>query len=292
MRKIRTVAAFPTMFTLGNLVCGFFAIVVAARVEAPITAEAPHGHNIRVENPDRIFPRLDPEDDTHNCMLAGWLIILAMIFDALDGHVARITRATSDFGAQLDSLADLVTFGVAPAFLLVKMCPMFAFFHREAIWVIAAAFVVCSGLRLARFNVETAEDDDHRWFSGLPTPAAAAVVATYAMLFYTLLKEQSELGEAAFPMYWYLQRLLPLMAVLLALLMVSRIPYPHIVNIAFRGDKTFAHIVAVVFCLVAAFAFRRYSLPILATGFALIPPAWFLIRRTWQRRTKEEPLFE
>lgn len=292
MRKMRTVAAFPTMFTLGNLVCGFFAIVVAARVDAPTTAEIPHGHNIRIENPGRILPMLDPEDDTHNVMLAGWLIFLAMIFDALDGHVARLTKATSDFGAQLDSLADLVTFGVAPAFLLVKMCPRFAYSHREAIWVIAAAFVVCAGLRLARFNVETTEDDDHRMFSGLPTPAAAAVIASFAMLFYTLRKEQSELGTFAGPLDMYLQQLLPLLAILLSLLMVSRIPYPHIVNLGFRGEKTFAHIVALVFGLMAVFAFRRFSLPILCAGFALVPPIWFLIRRAWQHRTKEEPLFE
>ncbi|MCG8585806.1 MAG: hypothetical protein MI757_13955, partial [Pirellulales bacterium] len=68
MRKMRTVAAFPTMFTLGNLVCGFFAIVVAARVHAPTTADTPHGHNIRIENPGRLLPKLDPEDDTHNVL--------------------------------------------------------------------------------------------------------------------------------------------------------------------------------------------------------------------------------
>ena len=292
MRKMRTVAAFPTMLTLGNLVCGFFAIVVAARVEAPTGAESPQSQNTRIDQPETFFPRLDPTDDVHNCMLAGLLIFLAMIFDALDGHVARLAKVDSDFGAQLDSLADLVTFGVAPAFLLVKICPDFAFYHRETIWVIAAVFVACAGLRLARFNVETTEEDDHSIFSGLPSPAAASVMASFAMLFYTLRKENSELGPMAITLSNYLQQILPFVAVLLALLMVSRIPYPHVVNIALRGEKTFAHIVAVVFGLLAAFAFRRYTLPFLCTGFALLPPIWFLVRRAWQRRTKEEPLFE
>jgi phosphatidylserine synthase len=112
------------------------------------------------------------------------------------------------------------------------------------------------------------------------------------MLFYTLRKENSELGALADPLSFYLQQLLPLLAVLLSLLMVSRIPYPHVVNIAFRGEKTFAHIVAIVFGLMAVFAFRRYSLPVICTCFALVPPIWFLIRRAWQHRTKEEPLFE
>ena len=86
----------------------------------------------------------------------------------------------------MDSLCDVVTFGVAPGFLLVKMCPQFAYLHREAVWVIAASFAACAALRLARFNVETGDDDDHLHFSGLPSPAAAASIAGFAIMFYTL----------------------------------------------------------------------------------------------------------
>src|SRR5580693_742792 len=118
MHKIRTVAVLPTMFTLANLVCGFFAIVVAARVERSETGEVQQAHRIGTLNIIKAIPKLDRDDDAHNCMLSAWLIFLAMIFDALDGHVARLSKATSDFGAQLDSLCDLVTFGVAPAFLM------------------------------------------------------------------------------------------------------------------------------------------------------------------------------
>ena len=125
-------------------------------------------------------------DPTPDIMLSGWLIFLAMIFDALDGHVARLVKMSSDFVAQLDSLCDLVTFGVAPAFLVVKMCPDFTFFHREAMWIIAAAFAACTAMRLARFTVETDEDDDHLNFIGLPSPAAAGSIAGFAILFYTL----------------------------------------------------------------------------------------------------------
>ena len=97
----------------------------------------------------------------------------------------RITRATTDFGAQLDSLCDLVSFGLAPAILLVKMCPQFTSLHSEAIWSIAAVFVCCAALRLARFNVESDNDDDHTMFAGLPTPAAAAAIASFAILSYS-----------------------------------------------------------------------------------------------------------
>ncbi|MEN6557804.1 MAG: CDP-diacylglycerol--serine O-phosphatidyltransferase, partial [Thermoguttaceae bacterium] len=141
MRPIRTIAVFPTLLTLGNLICGFFAIVVASRIDKP---EAIAG--------------IDPLD-IRNAMTSGCLIFLAMVFDGLDGYVARLARTTTDFGAQLDSLCDVVSFGVAPAFLLVKMCPRFTYFYDQAIWVIAAAFAACAALRLARFNVETSEDD-------------------------------------------------------------------------------------------------------------------------------------
>ncbi len=239
MRRIRTVAVFPTMFTLGNLVCGFFSIVVASRVEPPQSIEEsmeiPSSKTIPLRHPIR---SLDPTDPTHNVMLSGWLIFLAMIFDALDGHVARLSRTTSDFGAQLDSLCDVVTFGVAPGFLLVKMCPQFSFLHREAVWIIAASFAACAALRLARFNVETGEEDDHLHFSGLPSPAAAASIAGFAILFYELRRGETPLAFAA-DIEWWVQRILPFFAVMVALLMVSRIPYPHVVNQMFRGQKSF-----------------------------------------------------
>ena len=169
MRPIRTIAVFPTLLTLGNLICGFFAIVVAARIEKPAA----------------ILSNVDM-GDTRNVMLSGCLIFVAMIFDGLDGYVARLARTSSDFGAELDSLCDVVSFGVAPGFLLVKMCPRFTYLHDQAVWIIAAAFAACAALRLARFNVETSDDDDHLYFSGLPSPAAAAVIAGFAIMFYQL----------------------------------------------------------------------------------------------------------
>ena len=195
MKKIRTVAVFPTMFTLGNLICGFFAIVVASRVTPD--SHVQKSPEIVADNPAGFVLGLDPSDPTHNVMLSGWLIFLAMIFDALDGHVARLAKITSDFGAQLDSLCDLVTFGVAPAFLMVKMCPDFTYVAREAMWIIAAVFTACAAIRLARFNVETETDDDHLTFIGLPTPAAAGCIAGFGILFYTLRREGNPLQSAA-----------------------------------------------------------------------------------------------
>jgi CDP-diacylglycerol--serine O-phosphatidyltransferase len=271
MRPIRTIAVFPTLLTLGNLICGFFAIVVAARIEKP----------------EAILSNVDI-GDTRNVMLSGCLIFVAMIFDMLDGYVARLSRTSSDFGAQLDSLCDVVSFGVAPGFLLVKMCPWFTYLHDQAVWIIAAAFAACAALRLARFNVETNDDDDHLYFSGLPSPAAAAVIAGFAIMFYQLRQNVNPLKDTVDSV---LQAILPFFGLFVALLMVSRIRYPHVTNRVLRGQRSFGHVVAVVFSFVAIMVVRGYALPIVASAFVLYGPvhsAWQL----WvQRRQREEPWF-
>jgi CDP-diacylglycerol---serine O-phosphatidyltransferase len=288
MRRIRTIAVFPTLFTLGNLMCGFFAIVVAARVERPTSIEIPEAADIAFRHPIAGFNRAD---DTHNIMLSGWLIFLAMVFDALDGHVARLSRSTSDFGGQLDSLCDIVSFGVAPGFLLVKMCPSFTYSH-DKVWIIAASFAACAALRLARFNVEVTgdEDDDHMHFSGLPSPAAAAAIAGFAILFYELRRTGNEFQYRE-EVDRIVQTALPFFALLLALLMVSRIPYPHVVNQVLRGQRSFAHIVALVFFTVAIMLFKGYCVPIIGCVFVLAAPARYAWQRMFQRRETQDPIF-
>lgn len=272
MRPIRTISVFPTLLTLGNLMCGFFAIVVASRIDKPETL-------------------LDTVTmvDTQNVMISGWLIFLAMVFDGLDGYVARLARTTSDFGAQLDSLCDVVSFGVAPGFLMVKMCPRFTYLHDQAVWVIAAAFAACAALRLARFNVETNDDDDHLYFSGLPSPAAAAVIAGFAIAFYTLRKEPT--NDVKNVIDNLLQVILPYFGLMVALLMVSRVRYPHITNRVLRGQRSFGHVVAVLFFFVAIMVVRGYAVPIAACAFVLYGPIHVAWRMWVQRRDPEEPLF-
>ncbi len=289
MRPLRTVAVFPTVLTLGNLVCGFFSIVVASRVEKPAdtVVQATASPADRRAAAASIKP--DP-DDVRNLMESAWLIFLAMVFDALDGYVARLSKLSTDFGAQLDSLCDLVTFGVAPGFLLVKMCPRFTYLHSQAVWVVAASFAACAALRLARFNVETSDEDEHLHFSGLPSPAGAASIAGFAIMFYTLGPE-GEPPRYASEIYAALQSILPYFAALVALLMVSRIPYPHVTNQVFRGQKSFAHVVAVVFALVAVMVIRGYSVPIVCCGFVFYGPLHLLWEKFVERRQREESLF-
>ncbi|HEV3137575.1 MAG TPA: CDP-diacylglycerol--serine O-phosphatidyltransferase [Pirellulales bacterium] len=289
MNRIRTVAVFPTVFTLGNLICGFFAIVVAARVERPDSLAIPRAADIAFQHPTGLMRQFNPTDDTHNIMLSGWLIFLAMIFDALDGHVARLARITSDFGAQLDSLCDIVSFGVAPGFLLVKMCPTFTYSHNK-VWVIAASFAACAALRLARFNVEMADDDDHMHFSGLPSPAAAASIAGFAILFYELRRDGNNLLYAA-EIDKIVQNALPFFALMVALLMVSRVPYPHVVNQVLRGQRSFEHIVALLFAAVAIMSIHGYSVPIIGCAFVLYAPLKYVWQRIYARRETQDPIF-
>jgi len=290
VKPIRAIAVFPTLFTLGNLVCGFFAVVVLSRIEKPVGIEAIP--TPKIDSARDVIEMFGSSDPTHNLMLSGALILLAMFFDSVDGQVARLTRRTSDFGAQLDSLCDLVSFGLAPAILLVKMCPQFTSLHSEAVWTIAALFVCCAALRLARFNVESDDNDDHMSFAGLPAPAAAAAIASFAILSYTLRNEENILLHAKFPIYdWWMQRLLPLFAVVIAILMVSRIPYPHMLTQFLRGQRSFAHIVAIVFSLVAILIVRGYAVPLLCVMFVLIPPVRFAWEVARNRRAREEPLF-
>jgi CDP-diacylglycerol---serine O-phosphatidyltransferase len=285
MKPLRAIALLPTMFTLGNLLCGFFAIVVVSRIEKP-TSQVEYVPAPRIESLGQ-FVR--SPDATVNLALGGTLILLAMFCDAVDGQMARLTRQTSDFGAQLDSLCDLTSFGIAPAMLLVKMCPQFTSVHSNAIWSIAALFVCCAAMRLARFNVETADEDDHSMFAGLPTPAAAAVIASFAILAYSLRRDVNLENFSSFDLW--IQRLLPLFAILIAVLMVSRIPYPHPLTQFLHGNRSFRHLVALVFSLMAIVIVQGYAVPLLCVLFVCGPPVRFFWEVARHRRTNEEPLF-
>ncbi len=153
-RRIPSLAVTPTIVTLGNLVAGFAAIHYASK---PIDTSGPWGWS--------------------SLTVAGVLIFLGMFLDAIDGSLARLTRSISDIGAQIDSLADLVTFGVAPAFMMLRLVshyvgpeggapilgPEADHAFAKVLWGVAAVYLCCTALRLARFNVETAKPglDDH-----------------------------------------------------------------------------------------------------------------------------------
>lgn len=271
IRHRKVFAVLPTLLTLCNAACGFGAISIAAKV-----------------GPDH-FKGIE-------LITAAQLIFLAMLFDMLDGSAARLTNQTSDFGAQLDSLSDVISFGVAPAFIMLQLVHpdhhlmdtiMTAPFnyHPRILFAIAVLFMVCAILRLARFNVETDEEDSHNFFSGLPSPAAAGVVASFPIGMDQLKEELSAEGAVAWakPAADYLLPglviLLPLITLAAAMLMVSRIRYAHVFNQMIRGRRSRKQILQIVFAMVLVFVVSEMALPVLFCVFAFSAP----IRAIWER---------
>lgn len=246
IRALKTVPILPSLVTLGNVFFGFLAMAKAADA---VMLSATEGMTI---SSPAVIGKLQ---------VSALLIFVAMIFDALDGAVARMTRQTSAFGAQLDSMADMVTFGVVPAFLAKVVID----FHTQGpdpalslqpkiIYAAAVVYVLCAAMRLARFNVEVPGDsaEDHQEFSGLPTPAAAAAIA--AMLtFFCFLTGGSSGSLFGFlvdlDLAVWIVKALPICLVLLGLLMVSRVPYPHLVVTMLKRGHSFPFLASLVVLL-------------------------------------------
>ena len=240
-RRLRYIALLPSFVTLLNGACGFFAIVMASR--SPVARWS------------LTFIR---RSSMNSFILAGYMIFLAMIADMLDGRVARLTRTTSSFGGQLDSLSDAISFGIAPAFLLIKLLE----FHLEhlgleslrlsvavgrGIFFSAIFYAMCAVIRLARFNVENDEDESaHMNFSGLPSPAAAGVVVSLVMLHQQFFPRTAE-EVSAIPRIFEIIAVfaLPVITFFTGILMVSRIRYPHLTNQLLRGKKTLRSLLAI-----------------------------------------------
>ncbi len=253
---MKRIAILPTLLTLGNAVCGFAAIVYASK----INPEAPESQN-------NTF-----------LVLSASLIFVAMVFDALDGYAARLSKSASDFGGQLDSLCDAISFGAAPAFLLLKLGQDWnRTVPGQGVAVIAALYMVCAVLRLARFNLENSPDPaSHKRFKGLPSPAAAGCLASLAFL-------RSELTHGTWT--WFQEPALrffvnvwaPLGALVVALLMVSRLPYPHFTKKMLRGRRPFSFIVRMVLVLFAVALTMELAFLVLFWLYALTPPARYVL---------------
>jgi len=233
-----------------------------------------------------------------NLSTAAWLLGLAMLFDMLDGRLARMTRRTSDFGGQLDSLCDAISFGVAPAVLMLRtVTPILAKisdlghdWHLERIvWSIAGVYLACAVLRLARFNVENEPDESaHMDFRGLPTPGAAAAVAALVLLFERLTR--MALAPELLERTWFLAvwgAAITLVTLAGGLLMVSRFKYVHLVNHYVRGRKPFSYLVKLVLLVLALYWQPLVTLALGTNAYALSGPA----RSAWVQlkgRRKQE----
>ena len=185
-----TRAVVPSLFTVLNMFSGFMSLLHASRGEF---------------------------------IAASWFIILAAGFDALDGIMARITKSSSEFGVEIDSLSDVVSFGAAPAFLVYQL----SLFRMEGFGIlISSLLMIFAALRLARFNTQLVGfDKDH--FVGLPVPVSAITVASFTLNAWNEITGLDPAGVIA----------LPWMAVALSLLMVSKIPYDTLPKISRRAIR-------------------------------------------------------
>lgn len=247
-QRLSYITILPSLVTILNGICGFAAIIFAS---------------------SEMYTR------------AAYMLLLAMIADMLDGRLARISQSTSSFGGQLDSLCDIISFGVAPAFLMHKILEyrladfaeanaVVAGFLARFFWLAAAAYVSCAAIRLARFNVENEEDESaHMSFIGLPTPAAAGVLISLIIFRQEIISQlpvaNSRVHTICDDSIVYA---LPFLAVGMGMLMVSRIRYPHIVNQYIKGKKPFAHLIRVLLGLLLIIWSRQAALVLIFCGFA------------------------
>jgi CDP-diacylglycerol--serine O-phosphatidyltransferase len=292
IRALRRIHLLPNLLTLANAFCGLLALMKGIDALAFAGAEAP--------------------DFYAKIATACWLVFLGMLFDAVDGKVARMVGGASSFGAQLDSFSDMITFGLAPAFLVKVLIehegPLFASWgnpwdNPRIHFVAAAMFSVMAMLRLARFNLETdADASAHKTFSGLPSPGAAGAVCATMLMYLSLRNPAIERSDGTLTplgaiLRWFPQIdknpslfvFLPVLALLLpclGLLMVSRVRYTHMFS-ALTGRGQFVTLVSVVFA-----AFFLYVTPVLAVfvvfnGYVLIGLAKAVFRRGPPRNREE-----
>jgi CDP-diacylglycerol--serine O-phosphatidyltransferase len=264
----------PNLVTLGNGICGFAALVQLGKVRV-----GPDGELL----------------NTENFKIAAFLILLGMVFDVFDGYVARLSRGATDFGAQLDSLCDLITFGLAPAMMIIRLNQGHQALWQNVVWFFSLAYFLGALLRLARFNVENApEANAHKCFKGLPSPAAAGCVASLVIF-------QSYINRFTAPELQFIKRfvepqliqswvsyvtyVLPFLALVLGFAMVSsRLKYDHFASKLFSRGYSVDFLVYLLFGILLLAMVPEVMLPVAFIGYLLWTPAKAAWRYVFRRQ--------
>lgn len=259
----------PNLLTAGNLFCGFVALTKI--VEANLT------------------PSAEGIIDWMPIKFALGFILLACIFDLFDGRVARMGGSESPFGREFDSLADLISFGVAPAFLVhrvvLKDIDLFQD-HPEYGWFIASIYLLCGAFRLARFNclATMAGTGGGKEFLGYPIPSAAGLVASLTLLVIHLNEKEKTLGPWKF--------LPAVVLVFLSVMMVSTVKYPTFKSLGLRSTTTFLKVIVAALFLGCLIVLREkilyYVLPLFFTGYLLYGFVRPRLSRAWRHEIEEE----
>jgi CDP-diacylglycerol--serine O-phosphatidyltransferase len=276
-QRLNYITVLPSLITMLNGLCGFTAIVLTGLNSKYVLGGQ--------------FSTL---------AAAGYMVLIAMIADVLDGRVARMSQNTSSFGGQLDSLCDVISFGAAPAFITMKLMeqhvlaagfnPVLETYLQRFFWLAGAAYVSCTAIRLARFNVENEEDESaHMSFIGLPSPAAAGVLVSIVIFHEETLPEMLERSSS---IYALLQNTiiftLPFVVMGTGILMVSRIRYTHVLNRYFKGKKPFAYFLTTLLVLGLVIWFRQPALVICFCAFGVSGFVRWLYLRAVRSKTSLE----
>ena len=251
------VGTIPSSLTLGNAICGLMSLAVSTG-------------------------QLGLFSDATRLYIASALVFAGMLFDVLDGQAARRLRQSSNFGVQLDSLADAITFGAAPMFLLQAFD---RFVPSPLLLAIGVGYACCAILRLAYFNTQTGVEDKHEGFSGLPSPAAAGTVAGVALAYAALPRWEGLLASFSPNLLPAIENLLhiaaPVMAVVAAGLMVSRIRYRHAANHTLKHGLVSVQLTLVAMAFaVAVIYIREFAVLLAFAAFAYVPPTLAALRPT------------
>ena len=248
----------PNLLTAGNLFCGFVALTKI--VEADLTT-----------------------GNFHDIRFALAFILLACIFDLLDGRIARMGGVESPFGREFDSLADLISFGAAPAFLVHRVVLKDVFVrYQEVGWFIASIYLICGALRLARFNCFAMQSGSGggKEFLGFPIPAAAGLVASLT-LFMIWFDEKGFVRSA-----W--RYVLPAIMLFLSIMMVSEVKYPSFKSLDLRARRTFTKLVVSILFVGLLVILREkilyFVLPVLFTAYLI----YGLVRPRISRKMLQE----
>ncbi len=241
----------PNIFTLLNMVFGCLAIVITLQ-NGIVIQYTPDGTQL-VDIPERIW-------------LASLFIGLAGLIDFLDGFVARLFKAASEMGKQLDSLADVISFGVAPAMIFYQFLRLGIAKEEDGIntsiaWLMPAFILACaSAWRLAKFNLD---DSQSFGFKGLPTPAVGLLIASLPLIYWN---EQNETLVNLLLNKWFLYGLI----LLLSLLMISNLPIMSLKFNSYKGRNNILKIILFMVSIVASFLFHWLAVPIIFSVYIIL----------------------
>lgn len=260
----------PNLFTAGNMLCGFLAIKNC--IEARFTTQT-------------------AVDRADHYVMAVWFILFACVCDLFDGRVARATQRESLFGAEFDSIADTVSFGVAPAlmacFLIIN--PGINDDIQLATWLLAFIYLLCVGVRLARFNVLTnplVPGNEKRVaggdFVGLPSPAAAGMMASLVLVLSKIIKIPQDAQADLLPLQSWSWTLLPLMLII-SYLMVSNVRFPSFKKVDWNTKTRSRGFILIILVAVAAYRYREFALPAVFLGYI----GWGIIRHFFLLKKEE-----